>query len=115
MEKDKILELFYGIVCALLVLSLFFLLIYGGSLYESKESEKIRLQIELEMLKKYYSCDNINNISPKEQELESFLLSLDRLNKNCGETFITKRYGSNEWAIFTALNENQYQLVKDCY
>lgn len=111
MQKEDIILgflLFFGII--LIVLAFLSM----GKL-EEKESERIKLEIELEMLKKYYSCDNINHISPQEQELESFLLSIDRLNKNCGETFITKKYGSNEWSVFTALNENPYQLIKDCY
>lgn len=61
----------------------------------------------------------INEADSKEEtkspNLESFLLGIDQLKKNCNSTQITKEFNSKEWSVFFPLGEENYKKISECY
>ena len=40
---------------------------------------------------------------------------IDKIQKDCGSTFIVKQYGSNEWSTFHALEDDMYLELNKCF
>lgn len=68
---------------------------------------------------------NVNPNPPKEERIVCYNMAslnetLNTITNNCGGTFITKKFGSNDWSIFQ-LNvcdgkkcESKYIKIEDC-
>jgi len=69
----------------------------------------IRLDIKLNSLRE---LDKLNN--------NSFIESLEIINKNCGSTFITQKYNNPEWYIYSqnclenGYCKNEYIKLETC-
>jgi hypothetical protein len=65
-------------------------------------------------------CLDCNRIYGNEKGYTTgFIDNINTINENCGSTFITKKYGSDNWYIFTTIHKdgwskNEYVPVEDC-
>jgi Tfp pilus assembly protein PilN len=72
---------------------------------------------ELNLEKEIALINNNDKYLAEYPDLDLLLRGIDKINEDCGEPHIAKRYGSNDWSVFIweKATTNPYLEIKECY